>query len=103
MLRFLQHEGRTQRQAGFFPNAAGPMPLLGDAKAARRGGQHQQGARTARQLRKRLGDAKMEVASIALARSEERRVGKEGVSTCRARWSPDHYTNKTNRTKKREQ
>src|SRR3546814_18260688 len=24
------------------------------------------------------------------ARSEERRVGKEGVSTCRSRWSPDH-------------
>src|SRR3546814_19461256 len=23
-------------------------------------------------------------------RSEERRVGKEGVSTCRSRWSPDH-------------
>src|SRR3546814_4839756 len=23
-------------------------------------------------------------------RSEERRVGKECVSTCRARWSPDH-------------
>src|SRR3546814_594538 len=23
-------------------------------------------------------------------RSEERRVGKEGVSTCRTRWSPDH-------------
>src|SRR3546814_13642872 len=23
-------------------------------------------------------------------RSEERRVGKEGVSTCRARWSPSH-------------
>src|SRR3546814_15411440 len=23
-------------------------------------------------------------------RSEERRVGKEGVSTCRARWSPIH-------------
>src|SRR3546814_11441505 len=23
-------------------------------------------------------------------RSEERRVGKEGVSTCRARWSPAH-------------
>src|SRR3546814_4352951 len=22
--------------------------------------------------------------------SEERRVGKEGVSTCRSRWSPDH-------------
>src|SRR3546814_2522646 len=25
-----------------------------------------------------------------LARSEERRVGKEGVSTCRSRWSPYH-------------
>src|SRR3546814_11517479 len=26
----------------------------------------------------------------ALARSEERRVGKEGVSRCRSRWSPSH-------------
>src|SRR3546814_9711309 len=25
-----------------------------------------------------------------LGRSEERRVGKEGVSTCRSRWSPYH-------------
>src|SRR3546814_20256645 len=24
------------------------------------------------------------------SRSEERRVGKEGVSTCRSRWAPDH-------------
>src|SRR3546814_19488574 len=24
-------------------------------------------------------------------RSAERRVGKEGVSTCRSRWSPEHY------------
>src|SRR3546814_1549134 len=28
------------------------------------------------------------VAGLALARSEERRVGKECVSTCRSRWSP---------------
>src|SRR3546814_11250341 len=28
-------------------------------------------------------------ARIGAARSEERRVGKECVSTCRARWSPD--------------
>src|SRR3546814_11014028 len=34
-----------------------------------------------------LGDA-------ALDRSEERRVGKECVSTCRSRWSPYHYKNK---------
>src|SRR3546814_16631708 len=27
---------------------------------------------------------------LALIRSEERRVGKECVSTCRSRWSPDH-------------
>src|SRR3546814_12572030 len=27
---------------------------------------------------------------IAFARSEERRVGKEWVSTCRSRWSPAH-------------
>src|SRR3546814_14494305 len=25
-----------------------------------------------------------------IKRSEERRVGKEGVSTCRSRWSPNH-------------
>src|SRR3546814_17201135 len=28
-------------------------------------------------------------------RSEERRVGKEGVSTCRSRWSPYHSKKKT--------
>src|SRR3546814_20434940 len=33
------------------------------------------------------------------ARSEERRVGKECVSTCRSRWSPYHY----NKTHKQEQ
>src|SRR3546814_11531361 len=27
----------------------------------------------------------------AIERSEERRVGKECVSTCRSRWSPYHY------------
>src|SRR3546814_7914172 len=27
---------------------------------------------------------------LAVARSEERRVGKECVSTCRSRWSPSH-------------
>src|SRR3546814_2448561 len=30
-----------------------------------------------------------------MMRSEERRVGKEGVSTCRSRWLPDHKKNKT--------
>src|SRR3546814_20762576 len=30
-------------------------------------------------------------------RSEERRVGKECVSTCQSRWSPNHYKQKKNR------
>src|SRR3546814_15350615 len=32
------------------------------------------------------------------ARSEERRVGKECVSTCRSRWSPDHSKKQTKTT-----
>src|SRR3546814_14320466 len=36
-------------------------------------------------------------AGIALHRSEERRVGKECVSTCRSRWSPYHYKQKSKR------
>src|SRR3546814_20595880 len=31
------------------------------------------------------------LAALLLPRSEERRVGKECVSTCRSRWSPYHY------------
>src|SRR3546814_14423452 len=34
-------------------------------------------------------------------RSEERRVGKECVSTCRCRWSPDHSKKKNNTQKER--
>src|SRR3546814_18056095 len=32
---------------------------------------------------------------LAVDSSEERRVGKECVSTCRSRWSPYHYKKKT--------
>src|SRR3546814_19035288 len=39
-----------------------------------------------------------EQARELFARSDERRVGKECVSTCRSRWSPDHYQ-KTKKTK----
>ena len=34
--------------------------------------------------------AKLDVAIDDIDRSEERRVGKECVSTCRSRWSPYH-------------
>src|SRR3546814_18239425 len=36
-----------------------------------------------------VADQKQQVAAAA-ARSEERRVGKECVSTCRSRWAPQH-------------
>src|SRR3546814_13617258 len=32
--------------------------------------------------------------AVVIERSEERRVGKECVSTCRSRWSPYHYKKK---------
>src|SRR3546814_16181626 len=35
-----------------------------------------------------------------LSRSEERRVGKECVSTCRSRWSPAHLKKKNSRGRK---
>src|SRR3546814_5617463 len=35
-------------------------------------------------------EGKVTYAAVAKARSEERRVGKECVSTCRYRWSPYH-------------
>src|SRR3546814_8986749 len=37
-----------------------------------------------------LMDAVIAIQEVALVRSEERRVGKECVSTCRSRWSPYH-------------
>src|SRR3546814_17745853 len=33
---------------------------------------------------------RMMISNPDFTRSEERRVGKECVSTCRSRWSPDH-------------
>src|SRR6056297_2123630 len=35
---------------------------------------------------------------VTLARSEERRVGKECISTCRSRWSPDHLKKQSDDT-----
>src|SRR3546814_10602139 len=46
----------------------------------------------------RTGDVRIGLpipdALLSLMRSEERRVGKECVSTCRSRWSPYHYKHK---------
>src|SRR3546814_11606621 len=46
-------------------------------------------------LQERLAKLAGGVAVIRVGRSEERRVGKEGVSTCRSRWSPSHSKKKT--------
>src|SRR3546814_18292794 len=42
--------------------------------------------------------ALMSSAALTALRSEERRVGKECVSTCRSRWSPYHLKKKLNNT-----
>src|SRR3546814_18349159 len=43
------------------------------------------------------GDGRAAGAIIGGGRSEERRVGKECVSTCRSRWSPDPLKKKKNK------
>src|SRR3546814_15726181 len=45
---------------------------------------------TTRQLSGLDPEARVRMAFAAKSRSEERRGGKEGVSTCRTRWPPDH-------------
>src|SRR3546814_19215779 len=47
-------------------------------------------AAAAVRLRRELDGAGFQDVRIILSRSEERRVGKECVSTCRSRWSPYH-------------
>src|SRR3546814_31555 len=44
-------------------------------------------------------DASLTAADIAVPRSEERRVGKEGASTCRSRGSPYHSNKKEEQKK----
>src|SRR3546814_19841985 len=41
--------------------------------------------------------AKAQSLILAYRKAEERRVGKEGVRTCRSRWSPYHYIKHTKR------
>src|SRR3546814_15233684 len=51
------------------------------------------------ELRDAVDRQRQRVTALTVAvRSEERRVGKECVSTCRSRWSPDHYKKKNNST-----
>src|SRR3546814_20463814 len=54
---------------------------------------HSQGALVRRRCRS-FGFAAGGESSMMTNRSEERRVGKECVTTCRFRWSPYHYKKK---------
>src|SRR3546814_12838897 len=69
-------------EAGAFPQAIGCA--VGDHQPALTIGQHKIGDRAAHDI------AQCEAILERQARSEERRVGKECVSTCRSRWSPYH-------------
>src|SRR3546814_12019273 len=46
--------------------------------------------RYSKDVRIELADPRLEQLRVSGSRSEERRVGKECVSTCRSRWSPYH-------------
>src|SRR3546814_9707660 len=78
---------RAQHSGGGDPPArgAGPLPLVQRRKPAQGGGApaEPEGAAEPQLRCLRLSLQK-------LGRSEERRVGKECVSTCRSRWSPYH-------------
>src|SRR3546814_8127685 len=52
--------------------------------------QQQQGDDVPREVAGIAQDAERACGGVGRYRSEERRVGKECVSTCRSRWSPDH-------------
>src|SRR3546814_6788808 len=45
---------------------------------------------------KKQAEVRKWIKRVTGIRSEERRVGKECVSTCRSRWSPYHYKTNTN-------
>src|SRR3546814_13644618 len=47
-----------------------------------------------RKIQPRTSTGRVQAAGAIAVRSEERRVGKECVSTCRSRWSPYHSKKK---------
>src|SRR3546814_15519353 len=51
---------------------------------------------TVRHLRERASAAAVVESAAWADRSEERRVGKECVSTCRSRWAPYHHKKNNN-------
>src|SRR3546814_3584240 len=78
------HRRRRQRLRGARRRGAGPpRPRLRPHDAPRRRGARRGG-----------GGRRSAAGGRSVRRSEERRVGKECVSTCRSRWSPYHSKKK---------
>src|SRR3546814_14747853 len=91
--------GNADNPSGFAYPAAGAFATLPQRerqppRAAPRNGEHSEEI-----LAERLSLSSAELARLIDAgiRSEERRVGKECVSTCRSRWTPYHKKKKTTR------
>src|SRR3546814_11801347 len=79
----------NHKELGDLPGIASPIKVDGERAVASTPppllGEH-----TDSVLRRELGLGALEVVGLKTRRSEERRVGKECVSTCRSRWSPKH-------------
>src|SRR3546814_12931440 len=63
-----------------------PFRRCGDPLSFLRGGNSRSGPKWVEVRKTRPASASI----LRAMRSEEHRVGEEGVSTCRSRWSPDH-------------
>src|SRR3546814_14839563 len=72
------------------------------AEAARRGRRYRRAAARAGDRQGDPGGQRADRGHAEVDRSEERRVGKECVSTCRSRWSPYHSKKKNNKTYKKQ-
>src|SRR3546814_9309404 len=69
------------------PTASAPSSLARRTSPARVRPQNLIRVRYGRRV---MAGSQADVGGKAPFRSEERRVGNEGVSTCRSRWSPSH-------------
>src|SRR3546814_16659537 len=84
----LSHGARPGLEARVLEDAHRPVPEHG-AGIEDRVGELGRGAGPDVEPLPTVGDRGVELSPVA-PRSEERRVGKECVSTCRSRWSPYH-------------
>src|SRR3546814_11873926 len=98
MYEMLEDKGISRRNAVFGSAAFGGILLLSSAARAQRSAGLIESYARPRQL-KDVDHAvvyrnEKQFCAWPYTSSEERRVGKECVSTCRSRWWPYHYKNK---------